>query len=686
LKWKKAKFKSERFKTGNISLGKKIVVWFLLLSILPTSIVGLSLFNSASTNITENMSHSLNQKITQTSRLINQKLEEFKEQQNNIIFNENINSVLSGSKYYDSAYDRITAISDVEDSLKTAEANNDYVNTIMYYAFDESILNHKLTSYGATFEQESYFTSQTFETSDGFQRLIDDKGGSLWLTGIDDNYSNYILVAPFISFSTFEVEGFLIYIIDSEQFNSLFLSEENNYDEKTLLLTNDFTVVGTDDSSLQGQKLDENFQNAISNESKNYIGDDYLFTYSHCTNGWVLTEYVEKNKILTQISTIKTTLFVLLLITAILSILVATYIKNGITKPINNIQTLMKEAEDGDLTVMSKYSGHNEIGQLIHSFNSMIANVSNLIRSTQSTVEEVSSSAIKLASNSEEAIASTFETTKRITEIAQGANLQAADTDACAQLAFTMDQQFELLDHINKLIKKDANEAIEINSSGTNIVETLKSNTKLSYETTEQAKKAIRDLEARILSIDNIIGTISNIASQTNLLALNASIEAARVGENGKGFAVVADEIRKLAEESNTSANEIKNIIESVQSESTKTVLLINNASNHSVEQSNIVSSVNEAFTDMSVSIENIFCKIQEITSNVDIISHSKNSIVDSITSISSISDQTASSSERVVNSMSDQQLLFNDFSSSSKQLSEHAEMLSIEIKKFSIK
>ena len=65
---------------------------------------------------------------------------------------------------------------------------------------------------------------------------------------------------------------------------------------------------------------------------------------------------------------------------------------------------------------------------------------------------------------------------------------------------------------------------------------------------------------------------ITSIASQTSLLALNASIEAARAGEHGKGFAVVASEIQKLAEQSNDSAEKIKDIIRDLLSEAEQTV------------------------------------------------------------------------------------------------------------------
>ncbi len=122
-------------------------------------------------------------------------------------------------------------------------------------------------------------------------------------------------------------------------------------------------------------------------------------------------------------------------------------------------------------------------------------------------------------------------------------------------------------------------------------------------------KKAGEDILTEIQSTSEILQFVNTIASQSNLLGLNAAIEAARVGENGHGFAVVAEEIRKLAENSAESVNDIRKILESIQTGMTNIVTTLLNTAQlgtHQASATEEVSVVMQRFASTSIEIERI--------------------------------------------------------------------------------
>ena len=192
-------------------------------------------------------------------------------------------------------------------------------------------------------------------------------------------------------------------------------------------------------------------------------------------------------------------------------------------------------------------------------------------------------------------------------------------------------------------------------------------------------------MKSNTFDINTISEKISQITQQTNLLSLNASIESARAGEAGRGFAVVAEEIRKLAEQSKDSTEEIKTIIENIQEKSDTAVKAIKSTENVVNEQDLAVGETKKIFSEILKSIGIMIDKVEEVKVSIIDINKKKQSAVLEIENISSISQGTAAASEEVTASTEEITSVMDKFTNYADDLQVLAEKLGAEIDKFKI-
>lgn len=178
---------------------------------------------------------------------------------------------------------------------------------------------------------------------------------------------------------------------------------------------------------------------------------------------------------------------------------------------------------------------------------------------------------------------------------------------------------------------------------------------------------------------------ITSIASQTSLLALNASIEAARAGEHGKGFAVVASEIQKLAEQSNESAEKIKDIIRDLLSESEQTVNVMHEVEDIVAQQQEKLEETKTKFVSVADGVNASRSETEAIQSHTQVCDQSRARIIDAVQNLSAISQENAASTEQTTASMAGLNEAIRQLSVAAKELQGLSEDLEKDMSFFTI-
>jgi methyl-accepting chemotaxis protein len=401
--------------------------------------------------------------------------------------------------------------------------------------------------------------------------------------------------------------------------------------------------------------------------------------------GWKLVATLNERELTDDTRSILNTTFAIIGIMGLISVVVSLFLSSGISKNIKMLMHVFSKASEGDFTVSIKAKTKDEFSDLANSFNSMLKDVSLLLGNVINSSDTVMETSSSLATMSSEVTLAVGEVAKAIDEVSKGAVAQASDAQEGVSGMESLSKQ---LDEIgSNSIEMDAisNDTKGLSSKGLEMVDTLREKSNKTKTSTDQVNAIIEDMYESSLHIGNISDALATITAQTNLLSLNASIEAARAGDAGKGFAVVASEIRKLAEQSKKSTEEIQVIIENIQTKAAIAADSIKNTKQVVDEQDITVVQTQEIFDDILKAIENMTSKVKEIRSSILITDENKSSLLSAIENISSVSEETASASEEVTASTEEINATMEEFARYSENLKKLANQLGLEVRKFKI-
>ncbi len=319
-----------------------------------------------------------------------------------------------------------------------------------------------------------------------------------------------------------------------------------------------------------------------------------------------------------------------LIICAFVSIIIMRSITIPIQKSIEVAQNLAK----GDLSVNVEVDRKDEFGDEMQAFKIMVEKWKILI-------SEVSTSATSVASASHQLSASAE-------ELARGGVAQVERTIQVSTASEEMSQASLDIARNTNNISDSSKEMVATAENGSAIVNKSVDEVNEIAKTVQKSSEFVKDLGNQSEKIGQIVNVINDIADQTNLLALNAAIEAARAGEQGRGFAVVADEVKKLAERTGKSTQEIAAMIGSIKSGVDSAVRAMDEASQKVKVGVELSSEAGTALHEIVSRASNLQSMVQQIAAAIEEMNSTTDEIARDIEQVAAVTKESSNSAEQV--------------------------------------
>lgn len=357
----------------------------------------------------------------------------------------------------------------------------------------------------------------------------------------------------------------------------------------------------------------------------------------------------------------------------------------AVNVPTRQLKSLLKQAEQGNFTANASYVAHDELGEVVLSYNQMVTEVKRLLHTVTDSAYEVEKMTGKLQESSEESSTTTLKIAKDVQSIsdstAASTNKLASNTSSLEEVLNDVQVILEKIQIVENFAHKTARDA----ESGTEIVQANLAQMQTIKQAVEKSNTAIFNLVQRASSIDQMIEVIERITAQTNLLALNASIEAARAGEHGKGFAVVANEVRKLAEQTVHSTQTITSIVQNIHLDSSYAVQMMEGVLVATEKGVTVTGQTASSFDQILEKVHTIKPYIMEVSSTVQEIANHTKKVSDDAVMLTSFSDTNTVSTKHVAALTANQLTAQQHFHNYIKELRKVSKVLQIAVKRFSI-
>ena len=318
-------------------------------------------------------------------------------------------------------------------------------------------------------------------------------------------------------------------------------------------------------------------------------------------------------------------------------------------------------------------------------YNTATERLRELVGQVTQTATSVTSASSEVASAAEDTGRAGGDIAAAIGEVGEAAEQQAAVVDAARQCATDvagaaaasaaeLDQAITVAERVRTITEDGVRASAEADSAMRAV-----------RDSSHAVTGAIGELASRSAQIGAIVETITGIAGQTNLLALNAAIEAARAGEQGRGFAIVAEEVRKLAEESGRAAEQIGELLKSIQHDTERVFDVVQEGSHRTDSGAAVVERTREAFTSIEEAVRDMHTRIAEVSNASDRVSTGSQRLREMIEEVTTYAHRSSGSTAQVSASAQESSASAQQLAATAQELKANAEILQNVVSRFKV-
>lgn len=318
----------------------------------------------------------------------------------------------------------------------------------------------------------------------------------------------------------------------------------------------------------------------------------------------------------------------------------------------------------------------DETGMMSRAVAELRAQLAEIVSSLRQQSTQLFSASESLHTNASETASTVEQVEKAVSEISEGASSQADETQKATENVILMGNMVEETSQEVANLISNADHMKKASDEATATLVALEKINQHAKEAIDVIYEQTNTTNESALKIREATSLITSIAEETNLLSLNATIEAARAGEQGRGFAVVASQIQKLAEQSNESARQIENIIDSLISDSQKAVETMGEVKTIMESQSENVEKTDAIFTEVKSGITSSIEGVNKIADKTKRLDEARVNVVDVVQNLTAIAEENAASTEETSASVTEVSNIVYNISENASQLKNVADGL----------